>query len=74
MPHSFFDALDRISADDYLPTVQDVLQARVVTTGIFETQFIVEGVTFQYVAGQRWLVRMLFAVPRFPCPDFLSCW
>lgn len=49
LSYSFFDAVDRISADDYTPTDQDMLQARIVTTGIFETKFIVQDVVFQYV-------------------------
>lgn len=46
---SFFDAIDRVSKDDFVPTDQDMLQARIVTTGIFETRFIVDEVVFQYV-------------------------
>lgn len=46
---SFFDAIDRVSKDDFVPTDQDMLQARIVTTGIFETRFIVDDVVFQYV-------------------------
>ncbi len=36
---SYFDALDRIHADDYIPTIDDVLRVRVPTTGIHEYNF-----------------------------------
>lgn len=35
----FFDNVDRIAAKDYIPTEQDILRARVRTTGIIEQQF-----------------------------------
>lgn len=37
--HSYLDELDRIAADDYVPTLQDVLRVRVPTTGIVEYTF-----------------------------------
>jgi len=51
----YFDSIDRISKEDYLPTVQDVLQSRARTTGIAEIQFNVEDVRFKMVdvGGQR---------------------
>jgi GTPase SAR1 family protein len=51
----FFDALDRIAADGYLPTEQDVLRSRVRTTGIVENNFDVDGNQFKMfdVGGQR---------------------
>jgi guanine nucleotide-binding protein G(i) subunit alpha len=35
----FFDNLERISKPDYTPSIQDVLKARIKTTGISETRF-----------------------------------
>ena len=35
----FLDALDRLCDPSYIPTVQDVLQTRITTTGIIETTF-----------------------------------
>jgi len=51
----FFNAIDRIAADDYLPTVEDVLRARVRTTGIQEASFEFEKLSFRLldVGGQR---------------------
>jgi guanine nucleotide-binding protein subunit alpha len=31
---SFFDSMQRLAAPDYMPTDQDILRARVKTTGI----------------------------------------
>lgn len=36
---SFLDSLNRIGSPDYTPTEQDILRARVKTTGIIEEQF-----------------------------------
>lgn len=36
---SYLDALDRIGANNYEPTEQDLLRTRVKTTGIVEIQF-----------------------------------
>lgn len=36
---SFFESLDRIGQANYLPNEQDVLRARLKTTGITEIQF-----------------------------------
>eukprot|EP00128_Syssomonas_multiformis_P015847 Colp12_sorted_trinity150504_noHs@6728 len=51
----FLDNLDRIRGPSYLPTDQDVLQTRVVTSGIFEFRFTVNDVQFLMcdVGGQR---------------------
>lgn len=51
----YFDAIVRISAEDYVPTEQDVLRSRAKTTGIIETEFEVDGVKFRMcdVGGQR---------------------
>ncbi|XP_014678420.1 PREDICTED: guanine nucleotide-binding protein G(q) subunit alpha [Priapulus caudatus] len=47
--------LDRVSAPDYLPTVQDILRVRVPTTGIIEYPFDLESIIFRMVdvGGQR---------------------
>lgn len=44
---SFFNNIDRISDDDYVPTEQDVLRCRVKTTGIVETEFDFNGFKFR---------------------------
>lgn len=52
---SYFDSIERISAHDYLPNDQDVLRSRVKTTGITETTFIIQDLTYRMfdVGGQR---------------------
>lgn len=37
--NSFFSQVRRLGAEDYTPSVQDVLRARSKTTGISETRF-----------------------------------
>lgn len=51
----YFDAIQRVSAADYVPTPQDVLRSRTKTTGIIETEFDVQGTHFRMVdvGGQR---------------------
>ncbi|RCH98001.1 guanine nucleotide-binding protein subunit alpha [Rhizopus stolonifer] len=51
----FFDALDRISNPDYLPTNRDVLMTRVKSTGITEVVFKIGDVVYRMVdvGGQR---------------------
>jgi len=51
----YFEAIDRLAADDYIPTEQDVLRSRAKTTGIIETEFTVEKTNFKMVdvGGQR---------------------
>ncbi|OAL17721.1 hypothetical protein AYO22_11377 [Fonsecaea multimorphosa] len=51
----YFDSIDRIAAHDYLPNDQDVLRSRVKTTGITETTFIIQDLTYRMfdVGGQR---------------------
>ncbi|GCA65489.1 guanine nucleotide binding protein (G-protein), alpha subunit, partial [Kipferlia bialata] len=43
----FMAEIDRVSAADYVPTKQDVLNCRIKTFGIHETEFIYQGLTFQ---------------------------
>lgn len=51
----YFDNIDRLSANDYQPTDQDVLRSRAKTTGIIEITFEVEKTQFRMVdvGGQR---------------------
>ena len=51
----YFNAIDRMSAPNYLPTDQDILRSRVKTTGITETTFKVGELTYKLfdVGGQR---------------------
>ncbi|KAF5400399.1 GTP binding protein alpha subunit Gi [Paragonimus heterotremus] len=51
----FFNALDRISATNYIPTAEDVLRTRVKTTGIVEMRFVYRCLHFSLVdvGGQR---------------------
>ncbi|KAK9767586.1 guanine nucleotide-binding protein subunit alpha [Basidiobolus ranarum] len=51
----YFDALERISKPDYVPTDQDILRSRIKTTGITETVFKVSNLTYRMldVGGQR---------------------
>lgn len=53
--YSYFDSIDRISKDNYLPTDQDVLRSRVKTTGITETSFNIGDLVYRMfdVGGQR---------------------
>lgn len=47
--YSYLDDLDRIFADDFIPTTQDVLRVRVPTTGINEYHFDIRNVIFRYI-------------------------
>lgn len=51
----FFERLDAISQEGYLPSEQDVLRSRVRTTGIVETEFQIQHSVFKMfdVGGQR---------------------
>jgi len=51
----FFDSLERLTTPGYLPTDQDILRARVRTTGITESTFEVQSLMFRVldVGGQR---------------------
>lgn len=44
---SYLNDLERIAANPYLPTQQDVLRVRVPTTGIIEYPFDMENVVFR---------------------------
>ena len=49
--------IDRISAPGYVPTQQDILQARVRTSGIVEEKYVIDGVQFvmfgKYIVSGR---------------------
>lgn len=51
----YLDSIDQISAPNYLPSLQDILRARVPTTGIIEYPFDLDSVIFRMVdvGGQR---------------------
>ncbi|KAL9648008.1 hypothetical protein ABK040_012032 [Willaertia magna] len=51
----YFDNLDRIIAEDYIPTEEDIVRARTKTTGLIEQKFTTQGCEFQLidVGGQR---------------------
>eukprot|EP01135_Chromosphaera_perkinsii_P003515 Nk52_evm15s246 gene=Nk52_evmTU15s246 len=51
----FFESIDTLRKSDYVPSDQDILRLRVVTSGIFEIKFSVNDVVFHMfdVGGQR---------------------
>lgn len=51
----YFDDIDRLAADGYLPNEQDVLRSRVRTTGIVQSEFKIKSMNFAMfdVGGQR---------------------
>jgi len=51
----YFDSISRICTPSYVPTPQDILRARVRTTGIVETNFTYQDLNFRMfdVGGQR---------------------
>lgn len=51
----YFQAIDRIAEKDFIPNEQDVLRSRAKTTGIIETDFVLERTKFRLVdvGGQR---------------------
>lgn len=51
----FFDKIQEVAKENYLPTEQDVLRSRVRTTGIVENSFEIDGNKFKMfdVGGQR---------------------
>lgn len=55
MDPSYFADIDRLFAKDFLPTDQDILRARLRTTGISETIFETGSLTYRMfdVGGQR---------------------
>ena len=53
--YSFFMNIERFMDDQFLPTEQDILRARVRSTGIDEAEFELDGLEFRMldVGGQR---------------------
>lgn len=51
----YFDSLDRLGSPNYIPSVDDLLRSRTKTTGIIETEFMIEKSRFKLldVGGQR---------------------
>jgi len=51
----FFNAVDRITEKDYVPTSDDILRSRFITTAVHETHFSVNDTKFRIidVGGQR---------------------
>ena len=51
----FFESVDRIMNSSYTPIDQDILRARLRTTGIVENTFLIDNVDFRFldVGGQR---------------------
>jgi guanine nucleotide-binding protein G(i) subunit alpha len=51
----YFNSLDRITAQDYTPTPEDILRSKMRTTGVTETVFESSGIEFTIVdvGGQR---------------------
>lgn len=45
---SYLPKIDLVTTPDYLPTEQDILHARVPTSGINEYSFNLESVSFRY--------------------------
>jgi GTPase SAR1 family protein len=52
---SYFNDIDRIMKSDYVPTQQDMLLARIRTSGIVTEKYVIDGVEFEMydVGGQR---------------------
>lgn len=44
----FFEHLDRIGAENFVPTEEDLLRARIKTTGITEAQFNIDNGVIKY--------------------------
>jgi len=51
----YFDAIDRLADEGFIPTEQDVLRSRAKTTGIIEIEFTIQKTKFKMVdvGGQR---------------------
>lgn len=51
----FFEAVERVAKEGYVPTDEDILRARVKSTGITETTFEVKSLTYRVLdpGGQR---------------------
>jgi len=51
----YFQNVSKLASDGYIPSVEDLLRSRQMTTGVIETSFVLEKVTFVLVdvGGQR---------------------
>jgi len=47
----FLDKVEEVRQDDFSPSQQDILRARVLTSGIFETKFRVDKVITEQIKG-----------------------
>ena len=63
--YSYFEQMDRILSPGYLPNVDDVLRSRVQTTGIIETSFKVNRLTYRSVPCHLWSVCVCVCVMGF---------
>ena len=59
---SFLTDLERIEAEDYLPTEQDILRSRVPTTGIIEYPFDLDNIVFRSLLSLRMIVSGLCCI------------
>lgn len=50
---SFFEHIDRVIHPKFAPVDQDILRARLRTTGIVENTFLIENVDFRYLFSLR---------------------
>ena len=52
---SFFENMERTFVEDYIPTPADILRTRLPTTGIIQTDFVIDKLKFKMfdVGGQR---------------------
>lgn len=47
--YSYFENMERLFHDEYIPSATDVLRARVRTNGVIETHFRIHGIQFRSV-------------------------
>ena len=59
---SFLTDLERIQAEDYLPSEQDILRSRVPTTGIIEYPFDLDNIVFRSLLSLRMIVSGLCCI------------
>ncbi len=62
--NSFFNNIDKFMESNYVPSTDDVLRARVRTTGIQEAEFKFEDIIFRFVSSfPLENLILVFAVP-----------
>lgn len=59
---SYLDDTDRIFANDFVPTTQDVLRVRIPTTGIIEYHFDIRNIIFRYSVSLSTCLRLYVLV------------